>query len=89
MDTARTLIHDDADVPPNHPDRLALADEVHARPPEPVADAGARQLRGGADRRRRPRARAGAPGRAVPAPWRRAAGRRGHALPLRHRPPCA
>ncbi|MBS1219985.1 MAG: hypothetical protein H6R21_3118, partial [Proteobacteria bacterium] len=23
--------------PPNHPDRLALADEVHARPPEPVA----------------------------------------------------
>ena len=22
--------------PPNHPDRLALADEVHARPPEPV-----------------------------------------------------
>ena len=22
--------------PPNHPERLALADEVHARPPEPV-----------------------------------------------------
>ena len=23
--------------PPNHPERLALAEEVHARPPEPVA----------------------------------------------------
>ena len=23
--------------PPNHPERLALADEVHARPPEPVS----------------------------------------------------
>lgn len=25
-----------APLPPNHPDRLALADEVHARPPEPI-----------------------------------------------------
>ncbi|WP_425260268.1 DUF3422 family protein [Rubrivivax sp. RP6-9] len=25
-----------AHLPPNHPDRLALADEVHARPPEPL-----------------------------------------------------
>ncbi len=25
-----------AHLPPNHPDRLVLADEVHARPPEPI-----------------------------------------------------
>ena len=37
--------------PPNHPERLALAEEVHARPPEPVARLGrVAGVRGSGDR---------------------------------------